>query len=58
MLIHVGVHILDLSKLLMYEFYFDYIKKSMMFIKLLVGIKNLLLVIIQLSQNIMMIETN
>ena len=58
MLIYVGVHILDLSKVLMYEFYFDYIKKSMMFIKLLVGIKNLLLVIIQLSQNIMMIETN
>ena len=58
MLIYVGLHILDLSKVLMYEFYFDYIKKSMMFIKLLVGIKNLLLVIIQLSQNIMMIETN
>ena len=76
---YVGMRILDLSKVLMYEFYHDYINnkygnnsrllftdtyslimklKLKMFIKILARIKKcLILVIIQLSQN-MMIQAN
>ena len=75
----VGMCMLDLCKVLMYEFHYDYIKKKYggnsklslimrvwcmklkrkMFIKILVRIKKCLtLVIIQLSQDIVMIQTN
>ena len=78
---YVGLCILDLSNLPMYEFHYDYIKnkygnntrllisqtliiycmelKSKMFMKILVRIKNcLILVIILVGQNIMMDQTN
>ena len=75
---YTGMCILELSKVLMYEFHYDYIKmittqnsysqkltvlciklKPKMSMKILAAIKKcLILVIISLSQNTMMIQTN
>ena len=51
---YIGICILELSKVLMYEFHYDYIKK-----KILAAIKKCLTsVFIQLSQKTMIVQAN